>query len=86
MNIPPPDLDDVFAAARRVNDADHARGAQALAQWRAARARGRGLRVWAGTLLGAAAMLGGALYLQHDRALPASAAYDVYNEASGAGW
>ena len=78
------DLDELFAQARVLTDADQHATERAVQSWRRSRRSS-----WRARLLLAvvsAAALGTVLMVQPDRPLPASAAYDVYREASGGGW
>ena len=92
----PDELGTLFAAARELTPADLGAAERFLvvhaeALGRAGRQR-RALRLWAGTVLGVAAALGGLTLLgpsglrQAPADLPASAAYSVYQSALGEGW
>lgn len=86
-NEMPDELDQLFSAARRIGPEDQGAAERFLSGHRAARAQPRPrLMAWAAPLLAGAAMLGGVLYLTQDRALPTSAAYEAYQQASGSGW
>jgi len=79
------ELDEVFAVARGVTPEDHAAAARAAARWHATRRRVT-VRAWVSTLVAAAAMMGGVMYVQQERVAPVSAAYDTYERVSGDGW
>ena len=92
----PDELGTLFAAARELTPADLGAAERFLvvhagALGRAGRQR-RALRLWAGTVLGVAAALGGLTLLGPSGLrpapadLPASAAYSVYQSAIGEGW
>lgn len=83
----PDPLDQLLSAARQIGPEDEGAAEHFLATHRAARARPRPrLIAWAAPLLAGAAMLGGLVYLNQNRALPTSAAYEAYQQASGSGW
>ncbi len=92
----PDELGTLFAAARELTPVDLGAAERFLvvhaeALGRAGRQR-RALRLWAGTVLGVAAALGGLTLLGPSGLrpapadLPASAAYSVYQSAIGEGW
>ena len=92
----PDELGALFAAARELTPADLGAAdrflvANAGVLGHAGRQR-RALRLWAGTVLGVAAVLGGLMLLSPSglrsapTELPASAAYSVYQSAIGEGW
>lgn len=83
-----PELDTLFAAARQPTVADLAAADRFLAARRQA-GRGRqrhALGLWASTVLGLAAAVGGLTLLRPSPELPTSAAYSVYQSALGEGW
>lgn len=80
------DLDLLFAQARAETPADAGAADRFLARHRAAMTpTARRAPLWP-SLLAAAAVLAGVLVLRPAPALPASAAYDVYQGALGEGW
>ncbi|MPY67093.1 hypothetical protein F8S09_10380 [Deinococcus sp. SDU3-2] len=80
------DLDLLFAQARAETPADAGAADRFLARHRAERAAPpRRAPRWP-PLLAAAAILAGVLVLRPTPALPASAAYDVYQGTLGEGW
>ncbi|WP_221091016.1 hypothetical protein [Deinococcus aquaedulcis] len=89
MTDPHPELDTLFAQARTLTPADHTAAARFLEAHRAAQtqARARHTRAgWLSAALGAAVVAGALMLRPAATALPASAAYDVYQSAWGEGW
>ena len=84
-----PELDTLFAAARQPTVADLGAADRFLtARRQAGRGRQRhALGLWASTVLGLAAAVGGLTLLRPATPeLPTSAAYSVYQSALGEGW
>ena len=81
------DLGALFARAREVTPADHAATEAVVTHFRDRRRhiRRRRLGGWLAPLLASAAVAAGVLVVQA-RELPASAAYELYQQASGSGW
>lgn len=80
------DLDFLFAQARAETPADAGAADRFLARHRAAlQPPARRAPLWP-PLLAAAALFAGLLVLRPAPALPASAAYDVYQGTLGEGW